>query len=121
MKMIGTSHSSSLSLACSSSPDIFGIRMSALTHAARRCKSDPRNSSADPKRLASSPADSTKSCRESCIDSSSSMMAITLDVWPLGMEQTPYRLDQITATQACLLQLQNRCKWSSGDLAMKSE
>src|SRR5438132_7545248 len=35
--------------ACSSSPDIFGIRMSAITHAARRCKSDSRNSSAEPK------------------------------------------------------------------------
>src|SRR5277367_2195390 len=94
MKMIGISHPSFLSLACSSNPDISVIGMSAITHAARQCQSDRRNSSADAKRRATSPADSTKSCNESCIDSSSSMMAITLDVWPLGMAQTPYRLDQ---------------------------
>src|SRR5712672_393612 len=88
MKMIGISHSSSLSLACSSSPDILGIRISTIRHATRVCKSDSRNSSADPKHRANSPADSIKSRNESCIDSTSSMMAINLDVWrPLACRE----------------------------------
>jgi len=88
MKMIGISHSSSFNLACKCRPDIFGMRMSVIRHATWGCKPDSRNSSADPKHRATSPADSIKSCSESQIDSSSSMMAINLDVWPLGMAQT---------------------------------
>src|ERR1700690_894213 len=104
MKMIGISHSSSLSLACSSRPDIFDMRMSAITHAARLCRSDPRNSPADPKHRATSPADSNKSRSESQIDSSSSMMAINLDVWHLGMAQTRYIVRISHRTHLGLLQ-----------------
>src|SRR5580698_635929 len=78
MKMIGISHSSCFNLDCNCRPDIFGIRTSTIRHAARVCKSDSRNSSADPKHRATTPADSIKSRSESCMASSSSMMAINL-------------------------------------------
>jgi hypothetical protein len=35
------------------------------------------------------------------------MMAITLDVWPFGMAQIQYRLDQSTAMHDCLPQVRN--------------
>src|SRR6266481_1367006 len=57
MKMIGISHSSSFSLVCNSRPDIFGMRMSVIRHAA-----------------------SIRSRSESRMASSSSMIAINLDV-----------------------------------------
>src|SRR6266853_415756 len=80
MKMIGILHSSSFNLACNCKPDIFGIRISTIRHAARVRKSDSRNSSADPKHCATSPAASIRSRSESCMASSSSMIAINLDV-----------------------------------------
>src|ERR1700727_382806 len=86
--MMGRLHSSSFSLACNSRPDIFGMRMSTIKHAAVQCKSDLRNSSADPKLRAASPAASKRSRRESCIASSSSMMAINLEVWSGGMPES---------------------------------
>jgi hypothetical protein len=88
----GTLLSSCFSLACNSKPDIFGMRMSTIKHAAARCKSDSRNAFADPKHCASNPPDSIRSRNESCIDSLSSMMAITLDVWPPVMPRIAYRL-----------------------------
>src|SRR5271170_1005702 len=97
MKMIGKLHCSSLSLACSSKPDIPGIWISAIRHPTSQCKSYSRNSSADPKHRATSPVDSIKSRSESCIDSSLSMMAINSDVWPLGMAQT-----HIASITACM-------------------
>src|SRR6266581_638901 len=78
MKMIGISHFSSFNLACNCRPDMFGIRISTIRHAARVCKSDSRNSSADPKHRATSPAASIRSCSESCMAPSSSMIAINL-------------------------------------------
>src|SRR5713226_2684657 len=78
MKMIGTLHSSSFSLACNCRPDILGMRMSRIKHPALRCKPDSRNSSADPKHRATSPAASIRSRSESCMASSSSMIAINL-------------------------------------------
>src|ERR1700683_382975 len=80
MKMIGISHSSSFNLACNCRPDIFGIRTSTIRHAARVRKSDSRNSSADPKCRAVSPVASRRSCSESCVASSSSMITINSDV-----------------------------------------
>src|SRR6267142_2319714 len=88
MKMIGILHSSSFNLACNCRPDIFGIRMSTIRHAARVCKSDSRNSSADPKHRATSPAASIRSRSESCMASSSSMIAINLDVRSTGMRDS---------------------------------
>ena len=85
MKMIGILHSSSFSRACNCRPDIFGIRISTIRHAARVCKSDSRNSSAEPKHRATSPAASSRSRSESCIALSSSTIAINLDVRSIDM------------------------------------
>src|ERR1700722_15653460 len=87
IKMMGTLHPSSFSLACNSTPDILGMRTSTIKHATLQYESDSRNAFADPKHRASIPADSTRSHRESRIKSLSSMMATTLDVWP-GMPLT---------------------------------
>src|ERR1700733_8858616 len=94
IKMMGTLHSSCFSLACSSRPDIFGMRMSTIKHAALECKSDSRNAFVDPKHCASHPPDSIRSPTESCIDSLSSMMAINLDVWPPLHAANPISFDQ---------------------------
>src|SRR5580698_9015648 len=118
--MIGTLHSACFNLACNSRPDIFGMRMSTIKHPALRCKSDSRNSLADPKHCASNPPDSIRSHSESCIDSLSSMKAITLDVWPPGMSRIQNRL--ISHPYAYLFTARgNGCKWSRDDIAMKSE
>src|SRR6478752_10114370 len=58
-----------------SSPDIPGMRMSAIRQAACRCSSEPRNSSADPNARALNPASFNRPCRALRIKSSSSMMA----------------------------------------------
>src|ERR1700677_126648 len=92
--MMGMLRPSCFSLDCNSRPDIFGMRMSMIKHAASPRESDSRNAFADPKHRASSHPDSIRSFRESCIDSLSSMMAINLDVWPPGMARTQYRWDQ---------------------------
>ena len=73
--------------------DIPDIWISAIRHPASQCKSYSRNSSADPKLRATSPVDSIRSRSEACIDSSSSMMAISLDVWPLAWSVAPTLLD----------------------------
>src|SRR6476661_8964583 len=75
MKIVGILMASALSRAWSSSPDIPGMRMSAMRQAACRCSSEPRNSSADPNARALNPASFNRPCRALRIKSSSSMMA----------------------------------------------
>src|SRR6202451_2669994 len=118
--MIGTLHSSSFSLACNSSPDIFGMRISTIRQAALQRKSASRNDFADPKHSASKPPDSIRSHSESCIDSLSSMMAINLDVSSHGMPRTQISFDQ--SPLALLFTARaSGCKWNGGDFAMKWE
>src|SRR5579864_6395451 len=47
MKIVGIGQRSEFSLACSSKPDIPGMRISAIRHAVSRCSPDFKNSSAE--------------------------------------------------------------------------
>jgi hypothetical protein len=85
MKMIGVFSRSALSLACSSRPDIPGIRISSIRHAALCCRPDSRNSFADPKHRAESPSASIRSWSALWTDSSSSTITMNLVPRPPAM------------------------------------
>jgi hypothetical protein len=80
VKMIGIRHRSPLSFAGRSSPDMPGIRISPIRHAASCRAVDERNCSAEPKQSADNPSDSIRSCSALCSDSSSSTIATSLDL-----------------------------------------
>ena len=88
MKMIGVSSRSALSLACSSRPDIPGIRISSIRHAALFCRPDSRNSFADPKHRAESPSASIRSWSALWTDSSSSTITMNLVLGAPAMRRT---------------------------------
>src|SRR6267142_1796368 len=79
MKMMGIRMCSALSRACSSRPDMPGMRMSAIRHEGRCGAPESRNSSADANARAGNPASLSRPCSAPRINSSSSTMATNLD------------------------------------------
>src|SRR5271156_3177031 len=78
MKMVGILQRSAFSLACSSRPEIPGIRMSAIRHAVSCCWPDSRNVSADANACAGNPTAFSRPCNATRIDSSSSTIETSL-------------------------------------------
>src|SRR6266404_2997617 len=79
IKMIGILQRSAFRCACSSRPDIPGIRISAIKQPAWRCWPDFRNSSADANACAGKPTDFSRPCNALRIKSSSSTIATIFD------------------------------------------
>jgi len=98
IKTIGMRDPSAFSFACSSRPDIPGIRMSATRKVVWCRWSASRNSSADPKHRADSPADSIRSLTALWTDRSSSTIATTCEILLLVIARicSTRRADTIT-------------------------
>src|SRR5580704_13453978 len=75
MKIVGILQCSAFNWACSSKPDIPGIRISAIRQAVSSCWPDFRNSSADANAFEGNPTDFIMPCSALRINSSSSTIA----------------------------------------------
>jgi hypothetical protein len=85
MKMIGILHRSSFSLDWSSRPDIPGMRISEIRQPIRFSSTEPRNPSADAKATVGMPSVCIRASKASRTDSSSSIIATTLDPFTVNL------------------------------------